>query len=103
MPQNVPERPDFFARHPELLDRAAAATAAREHWTPYPESPSKSVYGEDWAHLGEAAFRARLDHPFELPGHPGDGTVAPAETSPYGFPLGVTYPRVTPDEEGSHV
>ena len=98
MPQNPPDRPDFFARHRALLEQAVAATESRDHWTPYPESPSKSVYGEDAAKNGEAGFRDRLGGHFELPGHPDGGLVPATETSPYGFPLGVTYPRVAPDE-----
>ncbi|MEU1184219.1 phenylacetic acid degradation protein PaaN [Streptomyces sp. NPDC005820] len=97
MPQNVPDRPDFFARHRPLLEQAVAATAGRGHWSPYPESPSKSVYGENAAKSGEAAFREWLGDHFELPGHPGHGVVPATETSPYGFPLGVTYPRVAPE------
>lgn len=98
MPMNPPDRPDFFARHRALLEQAVAATAARGHWSPYPEAPSRSVYGEDAAEQGEAAFAARRDNRFELPGHPGRGVVAAGEISPYGFPLGITYPRITPDE-----
>lgn len=98
MPHKRPNGPDFFARHRTLLERSVAATASRDHWTPYPESPSKSVYGEDAAKNGEAAFRDRLGGHFELPGHPGNGAVAATETSPYGFPLDVTYPRVAPGE-----
>ncbi|MER5532869.1 hypothetical protein [Streptomyces mirabilis] len=98
MPQNLPERPDFFARHRALLEQAVAATTSRDHWTPYPESPSKSVYGQDAAKAGEAAFHERLGGHFELPGHPASGTTSATETSPYSFPLGVTYPRLTPDE-----
>ncbi|WP_128381896.1 phenylacetic acid degradation protein PaaN [Streptomyces cavernae] len=98
MPHKRPNGPDFFARHRTLLERSVAATASRDHWTPYPESPSKSVYGEAAAKNGEAAFRDRLGGHFELPGHPGNGAVPATETSPYGFPLDVTYPRVAPDE-----
>ncbi|MER6212380.1 phenylacetic acid degradation protein PaaN [Streptomyces sp. NPDC001642] len=98
MPQTSSELPDFFARHRALLELAVAATTARDHWTPYPESPSTSVYGEDAAKLGEAAFEERLGGHFELAGHPGDGRVAAGETSPYGFELGISYPRVAPDE-----
>ncbi|MFF5302214.1 phenylacetic acid degradation protein PaaN [Streptomyces sp. NPDC013161] len=98
MPQTSSELPDFFARHRALLEQAVAATAARDHWTPYPESPSKSVYGEDAAKIGEAAFEEQLGGSFELAGHPGDGRVQAAETSPYGFELGISYPRITPDE-----
>ncbi|MCK8436996.1 phenylacetic acid degradation protein PaaN [Streptomyces sp. D2-8] len=98
MPQNPPDRPDFFIRHRALLEQAVAATAAREHWTPYPESPGKSAYGEDAAKTGEAAFRECLGGHFELRGHPGHGAVPATETSPYGLRLGVTYPRVAPKE-----
>ncbi|WP_405533941.1 phenylacetic acid degradation protein PaaN [Streptomyces sp. NBC_00075] len=98
MPQNLPDRPDFFARHRALLEQAVAATAVRDHWSPYPESPSRSVYGEDAAKNGEAAFREWLGRHFGLPGHPGHGVVPATETSPYGFPLHVTYPRVAPEE-----
>lgn len=98
MPQSVPRRPDFFVRHRLLLERAVAATESRCHWTPYPESPSTSVFGEGAPEAGEAAFRKLLGRPFELAGHPGGGVVPPTETSPYGFPLAITYPRVAPDE-----
>jgi phenylacetic acid degradation protein paaN len=98
MPHKLPEHSDFFARHRTLLEQAVEATASRDHWTPYSESPSKSVYGEDAAKNGEAAFRGRLGGHFELPGHPGSGVAPATETSPYGFPLGVTYPRVGTDE-----
>ncbi|MFE5176148.1 phenylacetic acid degradation protein PaaN [Streptomyces sp. NPDC056634] len=90
------EGPDLFARHRTLLEQAVAATESREHWTPYPESPSKSVYGEDAATLGEAVFREQIGRPFDLPGHPTEGRVAPEEHSPYGFPLGISYPRLSP-------
>ncbi|MDV7217609.1 phenylacetic acid degradation protein PaaN, partial [Streptomyces prunicolor] len=98
MLQTSSELPDFFSRHRALLEQAVAATATRDHWTPYPESPSKSVYGEDAAKNGEAAFQEQLGGHFELAEHPGDGRVSAAETSPYGFELGISYPRVAPDE-----
>ncbi len=98
MPQTTPERIDFFTRHRRLLEQAVAATESREHWTPYPESPSKAFYGEDAARLGAQAFREQLGAPFELPGHPEAGRVAPAERSPYGFALDITYPQAAPDE-----
>jgi hypothetical protein len=85
MPQTSSELPDFFARHRALLEQAVAATATRDHWTPYPESPGKSVYGEDAAKRGEAAFQEQLGAHFELAGHPGDGSVSADETSLYGF------------------
>ncbi|NLU66182.1 phenylacetic acid degradation protein PaaN [Streptomyces sp. HNM0574] len=101
MPQNAAERTgrtDFFARHRDLLERARAATADRDYWTPHKESPSTSVYGEEAPKQGEAAFQALLGKPFALPGHPESGTVRPGEISPYGQELGVGYPRVAPEE-----
>ncbi|MCW7944307.1 aldehyde dehydrogenase [Streptomyces hygroscopicus] len=97
MPHKSPDGSDAFARHRTLLEQAVAAAGSREHWTPYPESPSKTMYGEDAAKLGEAAFRDQVGRPFELPGHPGEAYVPPTETSPYGFPLGISYPRIAPD------
>lgn len=98
MSPDAQDRPDFFARHRELLEQAVAATQDRGHWTPYPESPSTSVYGEQAPARGEAAFTGHIGRPFGLPGHPGTGVVPATEVSPYGFPLGITYPRVAPDE-----
>jgi phenylacetic acid degradation protein paaN len=86
---------EWYETHRELLDRAVAATAARDYWSAYPESPSKSVYGEDAAPAGERAFRALLgsDFPLDLPG--ATGSIA-TERSPYGFDLGVRYPKADP-------
>ena len=69
---------EWYETHRELLDRAIAAAGARDYWAAYPESPSKSVYGEDAAPAGEQAFRALLgnDFPLELPGV--TGTVGPS-------------------------
>jgi len=90
-------RPAFFARHADLLHKAAERTADRGYWTPYPETPSASAYGTDAAEQGEAAFRALLDRHFPLDGHPTTGTVRATEVSPYGFPLGVSYPHLVPE------
>lgn len=87
---------DAFARHRETLDKAVQATRTREYFSAYPESPSPRIYGETAAADGKAAFEALLgkDFPLSTPG--ADGTVA-TEKSPFGLPLGVRYPRVTPD------
>ncbi|GAB1691733.1 phenylacetic acid degradation protein PaaN [Krasilnikovia sp. M28-CT-15] len=83
---------DLYEQHRELLDQAIAAAGARDYWSAYPESPSKSVYGEDAAPAGERAFTALLGQqfPIEVPG--ATGTVS-TERSPYGIELGVSYPR----------
>jgi phenylacetic acid degradation protein paaN len=87
----------LFERHKPLLDQALAAIASRGYWSAFPESPSPKVYGEGAAEAGKAAFDALLNTPFpmQLPG--GHGTIG-AEVSPYGFALGVTYPKVDLDQ-----
>jgi phenylacetic acid degradation protein paaN len=87
---------DFAAKHAELLGRALEAIAARSYWSPYPESPSPKVYGETAKDEQEAAFKALLGKPFEIPGHPADQAAIGDETSPYGPKLGVTYPSAKP-------
>ncbi|WP_436519811.1 phenylacetic acid degradation protein PaaN [Actinoplanes sp. HUAS TT8] len=86
---------DLYATHRELLERAIAAAAARDYWSAFPESPSKSVYGEDAAPAGERAFTALLGKPFpiEVPG--ASGAVS-TEHSPYGIELAVSYPKADP-------
>jgi phenylacetic acid degradation protein paaN len=82
----------LFERHQKLLDQAVAAVRARTYWSAYPEVPSGKVYGETAKADGEAAFQARLNKPFELD-QPGTTGRVGAEVSPYGMPLGITYPK----------
>jgi phenylacetic acid degradation protein paaN len=86
---------EWYDTHRELLESAVEATRVRDYWSAYPESPSKSVYGEDAAPAGERAFRELLgkDFPIEVPG--ATGSVA-TERSPYGLELGVRYPKADP-------
>jgi phenylacetic acid degradation protein paaN len=86
---------ELFETHRDLLARAAEAAAARDYWSAFPESPSKSVYGEDAAPAGERAFAALLGKPFPIDVPGAAGTVS-TERSPYGLPLGVSYPRADP-------
>jgi len=83
----------LFERHKALLERALKAIAERGYWSAFPESPSPKVYGEGAAEAGKAAFEALQNKPFPLALPGADGTVG-AERSPYGFPLGITYPQV---------
>ncbi len=85
----------LLSRHRDRLDAAVAASASRGYYSAFDESPSPRVYGETAAADGKAAFEAWLggDFPLSTPGV--DGTVA-TERSPYGFDLGVRYPRSTP-------
>lgn len=82
----------LFDKHREKLDAAVAACASREYFSAYDESPSPRVYGESAAAEGKAAFEAWLGRPFPLQTAGSAGTVA-TERSPYGFDLGVSYPR----------
>jgi phenylacetic acid degradation protein paaN len=82
----------YFDKHREKLDAAVAACASREYYSAYDESPSPRVYGESAAGEGKAAFEARLGQAFPLETPGSDGTVS-TERSPYGFDLGVSYPR----------
>ncbi len=86
----------LFERHQALLDQALKAIAERGYWSAFPESPSPKVYGEGATEAGKAAFDALLNKPFPLALSGADGTVG-AERSPYGFPLGISYPKVDLD------
>jgi phenylacetic acid degradation protein paaN len=86
----------LFERHRAMLDGALKAIAERGYWSAFPESPSPKLYGEGAAEAGKAAFDALLHKPFPLSLPGSTGTVG-AERSPYGFPLGVTYPRLDLD------
>ena len=82
----------LFDRHAATLERAQAAIADRGYWSAYSESPSPKVYGEGAAEAGKAAFDALRDQPFPLVQPGSVGTVG-HEMSPFGIPLGITYPK----------
>ncbi|MBO3742529.1 phenylacetic acid degradation protein PaaN [Actinoplanes flavus] len=86
---------ELYTTHRELLDRAVTATAARDYWSAYPESPSKSVYGEEAAPTGDRAFTGLLGQPFPLDVPGAVGSVS-TERSPYGIELGISYPKADP-------
>jgi phenylacetic acid degradation protein paaN len=91
-----PTPAELYERHRDLLEQALAAIETRTYWTAFPESPSRSVYGDDAAATGESAFRAMLGRPFpaEVPGTRG---YVVTERSPYGLDLGIGYPRTDAD------
>ncbi len=88
-----PSAASLFDRHRARLEAAVAACASREYYSAFDESPSPRVYGETAAVEGKAAFEAWLGTAFPLETPGADGSVA-TERSPYGFDLGVSYPRV---------
>ena len=57
----------FFDRHKDTLDKAVAAIHARGFFSAYPEMPSGKVYGETAKDDGEAAFKALIGKPGDLP------------------------------------
>ncbi|MGK5681771.1 phenylacetic acid degradation protein PaaN [Actinoplanes sp. URMC 104] len=86
---------ELYDRHSELLDQAVRATTVRDYWSAFPESPSKSVYGEQAAPEGERAFRALLGKPFPIEAPGATGSVS-TERSPWGLELGISYPKADP-------
>lgn len=86
----------FFTKHEDTLQKALAAAGTRDYWSPFSEMPSPKVYGETANADGEAAFKAHLNTSFELD-QPSTGETVGAEVSPFGFPLGVRYPKSAPD------
>lgn len=94
--------PVLFERHKEVLHKALQASRSREYWTAYPEVPSPRIYGEGAKEEAEVKFKALLDSPFEIDQPSVEGAVG-SEKSPYGFDLGITYPKVDVDSLVCHV
>jgi phenylacetic acid degradation protein paaN len=86
----------LFSQHKDTLQKALAAIETRGYWSPFAEMPSPKVYGETANADGEAAFKAHLNQTFQLD-QPSMGETVGAETSPFGFPLGIRYPKADPD------
>ncbi|MEX3814834.1 phenylacetic acid degradation protein PaaN [Paraburkholderia sp. BR13439] len=86
----------LFTKHEDTLHKALAALETRGYWSPFAEMPSPKVYGETANADGEAAFNAHLDRTFDLD-QPSTGETVGAEVSPFGFPLGVRYPKADPN------
>lgn len=85
----------LFQTHNSTLDNAVKAIHSRSFWSAYPEVPSGKIYGEAAREDGEAAFKKQLNSPFKLdqPGATGTPGTVGAEQSPFGFDLGITYPK----------
>ena len=82
----------LFDRHRATLDGALKAIATRGYWSPYPEVASGKIYGETANADARTAFEAGLNKPFDLE-QPGTIAGVGKEVSPYGFALGITYPK----------
>src|SRR3954454_3318694 len=83
---------ELFRAYQDTLEKAVEATRTREYYSAFDESPSPRVYGESAAAEGKAAFEAWRGQSFPLETPGSEGTVS-TERSPYGFDLGVSYPR----------
>lgn len=81
----------LFEKHRATLDGALSAIAQRGYWSPYPEAPSGKLYGETANADAKARFEAMLGKPFEIDQSGADRVGR--ERSPYGFDLGITYPK----------
>ena len=92
-PPTLMNTADFWTKHRPMLETALARIRDRAYWSAYPESPSERVQGEGAKDAGKRAFESTLNSRFELPDHPGEWRTG-EERSPYGFSLGVQYPRV---------
>jgi len=86
----------LFVKHEATLRNALGVIETRGYWSPFHEIPSPKVYGETASADGDAAFRSHLNRTFELD-QPSTGETVGSEASPFGLPLGVRYPRATPD------
>lgn len=84
----------LYTKHADILTRALTAITERDYWSPYPESPSPRVYGENAAADGKAAFEAYLGKPFPID-QPGDRVAT--ERSPFGITLDIGYPHTDVD------
>lgn len=88
---------DLFAKHRARLGTALTAIRERSYWSAFPEIPSAKFYGETAKADGEAAFSGRLRSEFRLD-QPSSGQTVGIERSPYGFVLGVRYPKIGIDQ-----
>jgi len=87
-------------KHAPRLTRAIEAIRARDHWSPFVESPSRKLHPPGAPAEGRQAFEALLDKPFPL-GQLHGTVVRPPETSPFtGQPLGIDY-ELTPVDEAT--
>src|SRR4029450_8626553 len=86
----------YFETHRAMLDGALRAAAQRTYWSAAPEAPSGKIYGETAKVDAEAAFKAQVGKAFEMD-NPGSKRLG-KEESPWGFPLGVTYPSASTGE-----
>lgn len=83
-------------RHGDTIEAAILATATRESWSPYSDSPSTKIHGVEKPVEGKRAFEAQLGRRYAID-QPGVIDWVGGEVSPFTRePLGITYPRSEP-------
>jgi len=87
----------LLEKHNKTLNRALVEIKNRGYWSPYFEMPSSKVYGEGKKEESFKIFKAQLNNKFEIKGLESDKYIG-KEISPYGFPLGITYPSIKADK-----
>lgn len=87
---------DIRSAHQATLAEAMKANADRTFYAHWPEVPSGKIYGETAKDDGLARFQKQLNNPFDR--LPAEGVRIGDEASPYGFSLGITYPKISTDE-----
>ena len=81
---------ELFERHKALLELALAATATRGAFNAWPDKPAD--YNDVLQEEGRQTFTNYCDSYFYLD-QPGVGERIGRESSPYGFELGIQYPK----------
>ncbi|GIV53515.1 MAG: oxidoreductase [Candidatus Kapaibacterium sp.] len=79
------------------MEQAIAAWRDRTFFAHWAEVPSGKIYGEAAAADGKTRFDAQLGKPFDRLLQRQAYSWHGEEESPYGFPLGITYPVLSPD------
>lgn len=87
---------DLYKKHEVMLEEAWNAIKAREFWSPFPEMPSRSIYGEMAVKNGEVDFSSRLGKHFEID-QPSGGEWIGNENGLYGKDLNIKYPSPNVD------
>ncbi|EAQ99125.2 phenylacetic acid degradation protein PaaN [Congregibacter litoralis] len=93
---SAPQRA-LVEKHAATLDAAMDAVMSRKSWSPFKDSPSSKIHGEEKPPAGKAAFEARLNQRFDID-LPGITGWSGEEVSPFTRePLGITYPLCEPE------
>ncbi len=87
----------LFMNHKDTLTRALEEINNRGYWSPYFEIPSSKVYGAGKKEESISSFKSQLNNKYTIKGLESDKYLG-AETSPYGFDLGITYPSIPSDK-----